>query len=159
MRKTFFDELFKHMKTNRNIYMIFIGLGYPRVDEFLKAFPDRVINTEAAEQTALDIAVGLAYAGKEVVVYSISTFLLFRGFETIRNYINAEKLNVKLIGAGRGQDYFHDGLSHWMFEDEYIFKKLFTNIQAAWPEYEEDIPSVVTTMLNHKKPYYINLRR
>ena len=56
MKKDFFDYLLIKMQENKNIYMIFIDLGFPRVDEFIGAYPDRAINTGASEQTALDIA-------------------------------------------------------------------------------------------------------
>src|SRR5882724_3243479 len=100
MKKIFFDLLIQYMHDNPDVYFISVGLGWPRTDELAKLFPIRYVQTEAAEQTALDIAVGLAYAGKIPVVYTITPFLL-RGFETIRTYINHEKLNVKLVGAGR----------------------------------------------------------
>ena len=112
MKKEFFDAMLKIMKKNKKIYLIFIGLGYPRIDEFLQTFPDRAINTDAAEQTALDMAVGLAYEGKIPFVYTITPFF-YRGFETIRTYIAHENLNVKFVGVGVGEEYgLHDGYSH-----------------------------------------------
>src|SRR3990167_10383405 len=113
MKKTFFDLMFEYMKKNMDIFLIFCGLGYPRYDECKKEFGDRAINVEASEQTALDIACGLAVSDKIPIVYSITPFLLWRGAETIRTYINHERLNVTLIGAGRDEDYtVHDGFSH-----------------------------------------------
>ena len=99
MKKDFFDILFKIMKTNEDIYILFGGLGYPRVDEFLKEFPDRAFNFEASEQTMLDSAVGLAYSGKIPFIYTIASFY-WRGAETIRTYLNRENLHCILIGAG-----------------------------------------------------------
>ena len=158
MKKEFFDELFKLMKTNKDIYLIFVGLGYPRVDEFLKEFPNRAINTEASEQTALDIAVGLAYSGKIPFVYTITPFFL-RGFETIRTYINHENLNVKLIGAGRNDDYSKDdGFTHDATDLPAIFD-LMTNIQQAYPQQNSDISDILKTMIMHKKPYFLSLTR
>src|SRR3990167_6652512 len=103
MKKDFFDYLFKAMKKNKDIVLIFIDLGWPRYDEFKEAFGDRAINTGASEQTALDIAVGLAYEGKIPFVYTITPFL-WRGAETIRTYLNHEKLHCVLVGAGYGDD-------------------------------------------------------
>ena len=73
MKKEFFDYIIPLMQKNKEIYFISCGLGWPRTDE-LKQFGDRYIQTEASEQTALDIAVGLAYAGKMVFVYTITPF-------------------------------------------------------------------------------------
>ena len=100
------------MDHNEDIYILLGGLGYPRVDELIAKYPDRAINCEASEQTMLDMAVGLAYAGKIPICYTITPFYL-RGFETIRTYINHEKHHIILIGAGRNTDYSKDdGYSH-----------------------------------------------
>lgn len=161
MRRTFADEIYKHMQTNKDIWLVVGDLGYRVWDKHREDFPDRYINTGAAEQAMMDIAVGLSLEGKIPIVYSITTFLLYRPFEQIRNYVNHEKLNVKLIGSGRDKDYAHDGFSHWSEDDRKLFGsgKIFDNIQAGWPETKEEIPDIVKRMLKINKPYYINLKR
>ena len=158
MKKEFFDCLLKEMKKNKDIYMIFIDLGWPRVDEFLHAFPDRAITVGAAEQTALDIAVGLAYESKVPFVYTITPFL-FRGFETIRTYINHEKLNVKMIGAGRDEDYSWDhGFSHDAKDVKKTFD-LFENIVQIWPDNKDQMEDVVKTIIKDPNPNFLSLGR
>ena len=158
MKKEFFDAMMPIMKENKNVYLLFIGLGYPRVDEFLSMFPDRAINTEASEQTALDMAVGLAYEGKIPVVYTITPFL-YRGFETIRTYIAYENLNVKLIGAGRNDDYSKtDGHTHDAGDVRGVMG-LFPNIKQYWPETKDEIPAIVKKMIENDRPSFVSLRR
>lgn len=158
MRKEFFDYMDKVMEQNKDVYLIFVGLGYPRVEEFLAKYPNRAINTEASEQTALDIAVGLAYAKKIPFVYTITPFL-YRGFETIRTYIDHEKLNVKLCGAGRDDDYSKDdGFSHDATDIGKILGCL-PNIEIYWPETKEEIPKIVDIMVKEDRPQFISLRR
>lgn len=156
MKKEFFDEIDKWMEKDPNIFLIMAGLGYPRTEEFLKKYPGRAINTEASEQTALDIAVGLAYSHKKVFVYTITPFL-YRGFETIRTYINHEKLPVRLVGVGRDDDYKDDGFSHDATDADDVFK-LFRNIQRLTPQVKEDIPTMVKMMMEDR-PWFISLRR
>lgn len=159
MRKLFFDLLTERMRKNKDIYVIFCGLGYPRYEGFKNEFPGRVINTEASEQASMDIACGLALSGKIPFIYSITPFLLWRAAETIRTYINHEKLNVKLIGAGRGDDYTkHDGFSHDACDD-YDLLEYMTNINCEWPQEEGDIEELLDEMIKSKEPYYLNLRR
>ena len=159
MRGWFAYELYLAMQKNKDIWLVVGDLGYKIFDVHFKDFPERCINTGAAEQAMIGLACGLALEDKIPFVYSITPFLLYRPFEQIRNYINHEKIPVKLIGSGRGMDYSHDGFSHWACEDKIILKRVFTNIQGGWPEYKEDIPGIVKQMIRNKKPYYINLTR
>ncbi len=160
MKKDFFDAIDKEMEKNDKIFLIMAGLGYPRTQEFLDKYPTRAFNTEASEQTSLDMAVGLAYAGMTPVVYSITPFLLFRGFETIRTYINHEKLNVKLVGVGRGNDYsIHDGFSHDASDDKYVFDKLLSYFGRMWPTNIDQVAECVSYMVNNDGPMYLNLKR
>lgn len=157
MKKQFFDRMDHYMTEKSNIYLIFVGLGYPRYDEFKEKYGDRAINTEASEQTALDMAVGLAYAGKIPVVYTITPFLL-RGFETIRTYISHEKLNVKLIGAGRDDDYSkEDGYSHDAQDIELILGT--QQIGQYYPENDDELKKNMDILFALAAPSFLSLRR
>lgn len=158
MRAHFAHAVYKKMARNKKIWVIVNDLGYKMWDRIRADFPDRFINVGAAEQSMIGIAVGLALSGKIPIVYSITTFLLYRPFETIRNYINYEKIPVRLIGGGRDQDYLHDGFSHWAEEDKEILS-ILKNIEAIWPENNKAIPQVVDEMIKKNKPWYVNLRR
>lgn len=158
MRGEFAAELYEWMEKDKNIFLLVGDLGYKVFDEHFKSFPERCYNTGAAEQTMMGIAVGLALEGKIPIVYSISSFLLYRPFETIRNYIDYERIPVKLVGSGRNRDYLDHALCHWAEEDKKVMN-IFKNIEAKWPTKLEDIPLLVSTMLKSRKPWYINLRR
>lgn len=158
MRAFFANSIYKEMKKNKKIYVVVNDLGYKMWDKVKKDFPDRFINVGAAEQTLIGVAVGLALSNKIPIVYSITTFLLYRPFETIRNYIHYEKIPVKLIGGGRNKDYTHDGISHWAEEDKKVMK-ILTNIKPYWPKDIKEVKKLITKMLKDNKPYYINLKR
>lgn len=168
MKKDFFDYMHTIMDENPDVYFLMLGLGWPRVDEFLKKYPDRAFNLEASEQAGLDTAVGLAYAGKIPIVYSITPFLLYRGFETIRTYINHEKLPVILVGVGRDDDYSkHDGFSHDAGDDRLLFNSYRTepheailgNINAQWPDSVQGLRVNLQVAIAAKRPTYINIPR
>ncbi len=158
MRPLFASCIYEHMKKNNNIYVVVNDLGYRMWDQVRADFSDRFISVGAAEQTLIGVGVGLALSGKIPIVYSITTFLLYRPFETIRNYLNYDKIPVKLIGSGRGKDYIHDGISHWAEEDKEIMTVL-KNISSHWPEDATKLPQLVTKMIESNKPWYINLKR
>ena len=161
MRKTFAEELYKHMQKDDRIWLVVGDLGFGIFDKIRDDFPERFINTGAAEQAMMGIACGLAMEGKIPFVYSITSFLLYRPFETIRTYINYEKINVKLIGSGRNDDYKHDGWSHDSRDIYSLFdsKGIFCNIIDCYPQAKEEIPDLVTKMIKDKNPYFLSLRR
>lgn len=158
MRREFAKELHKQMSFNENIYVLVGDVGFGMFDKIKADFPKRFLNTGASEQAMMGIAVGLAMEGKIPVVYTITPFLLYRAFETIRTYIDRESIPVKLIGGGRDKDYEHDGFSHWA-EDDKAVMSLFKNIITIHPQDKDEISSITDIMIKTKSPYYINLKR
>lgn len=156
MRSIFASELHAHMKKDKRLWVLTGDLGYVLWDSIAASFPTRFVNTGAAETTLIDCAVGLALSGKKPVVYSISSFLLTRPFESIRNYINNEKIPVILVGSGRDKDYEHEGFSHWAIDDRAIMQ-MFPNIDCYWPQSDHEIPSLVKHVIHSRKPSYVNL--
>lgn len=158
MRRAFSAELHSHMEKNKDIYLITADLGYGMWDKIQKDYPDRFINTGASEQAASDICVGLAYAGLIPVFYSITSFLLYRCFETIRTYINYEELNIKLIGGGRNREYEKDGVSHWA-DDAGIVLQSLPNIKQYWPDNEDQLLDIVKEIIEKDGPVFVSLKR
>lgn len=156
-RGYFAGALHEQMSRDRKIWLLSVDLGYKVFDKHFEQFSDRCINTGAAEQTALDIAVGLALEGQKPFIYTITPFFL-RGFETIRTYINHENIPVRLIGSGRDRDYSHDGISHWA-ED---FGKIIAtqeNIKTYWPQDKDQVPGMVSELANLDRPAFLSLSR
>ena len=158
MRGWFAHELHSQMIENEDIWLVTGDLGYGMFDKIKRDFPERFINTGAAEQAMMGVSVGLAYGGKFPIVYSITPFLLYRPFETIRNYIDRESIPMLLVGGGRDKDYGHDGFSHWSEADRRVME-LFPQIASCWPENKEEIPELLEEMLKNPRAYYLNLRR
>lgn len=158
MRKEFFRLLHAYMAGNPDIFFLTGDLGFGLADAIMKDYPDRAINCGASEQAMLDMATGLALEGKIPFVYSITPFLLYRGFETIRTYINHEVLNVKLIGSGRDEDYKHDGFSHDA-TDIYHFLDGFVSIGNHYPDTIQELSSLVDKMCKNQHPEFLSLTR
>jgi transketolase C-terminal domain/subunit len=92
------------------------------------------------------------------VVYSITPFLIYRPFESIRTYINHEAIPVKLIGSGRGKDYEHDGFSHHATDNQMVME-MFPNINTYFPVSVKELENNLTNWLTDRTPTYINLQR
>ena len=159
IRGWFAYELYQHMLKDKDIWVVVGDLGFGMFDAIKRDFPDRFLNTGAAEQAMMGIACGLALEGKKPFVYSITTFLLYRPFETIRNYISNERIPVRLCGSGRDQDYHIDGFSHDSTDAKRILKTAFPNINTLWPDIKEEIPEMVNWMVNNNEPSFTSLKR
>ena len=104
-RREFVNLLINEMNKNEKIFLLTGDLGFGLFDDIRKKFPNRFINVGSCEQLMIGLAVGLSYEGWIPLCYSITPFLLYRPFEFIRNYLNHELANVKLVGGGRDKDY------------------------------------------------------
>ena len=158
MRKLCIDLLFAEMSVNQNITVLTADLGFGVLDKIKESYPDRYFNVGAAEQLLIGAGVGFSEEGKIPVCYSMSSFILYRPFEFLRNYVNAENIPVKLIGSGRDKDYSHDGLSHWAHDDEIVLKAL-PNIEVYKPKSLEELKNIWPNFINSNKPSYLNITR
>jgi len=158
VRKQFSERLHIEMSQNQNIVLLTGDLGYGLWDRIKIDYPNRFYNVGSAEQLMLGMASGMAMEGKIPIVYSITPFLLYRPFEIIRNYVDHEKLPVKLVGGGRDKDYGYLGFSHWASEDREVMK-VFKNIKTLHPDTVEEMNDSFSMVTDPKIPLYINLRR
>jgi len=158
MRKECADLLLSEMTNNEQIITLTADLGFGILDKVKESFPQRFFNVGAAEQLLIGAAVGLAEEGKIPVCYSMSSFILYRPFEFLRNYVDYEKVPVKLIGSGRDKDYSHDGISHWAHDDEIVLSSL-PNIKIYKPKSIAELENIWPEFINEKIPAYLNLTR
>lgn len=158
MRKECAQLLLDEMSVNPNIRVVTADLGFGILDHIRNAYPDRFYNVGAAEQLMIGVAVGMAEEGLIPVCYSMSSFLLYRPFEFLRNYVNYEKINIKLLGSGRDKDYSHDGISHWAHDDEKVLRAL-PNIEVYKPGSISELELNWPQFINSTKPGYLNLMR
>lgn len=149
--------LYEEMEKNKDIIVVTADLGYGMFDAIRDDFPTRFINTGASEQLMLDMACGLAIENKIPVTYTITPFY-YRGFETIRTYIEHEKIPVKMIGGGLYKDYEHDGPSHHS-DDIHKVMNVFNNIVQYYPAEKETVKEMLADMLRNNKPSFMGLRR
>lgn len=158
MRKKFTDLLYSYIEKDKNIYLITADLGFRMWDQIESIASNNYIKMGSSEQLMLGTAVGLAYDNKIPVCYSISTFLINRPFEWLRNYVNYENLPVKLVGSGRDKDYSHDGKTHWADDDEQILSAL-PNIKILKPNTEQELENAFHDFIYSSSPIYLNLKR
>jgi transketolase len=158
MRKECAALLLAEMSVEPRIRVITADLGFGILDHIRTAYPDRFYNVGAAEQLMIGVAIGMAEQGLIPVCYSMSSFLLYRPFEFLRNYVNYEQIPIKLLGSGRDKDYSHDGISHWAHDDREVLKAL-PNIIRYRPETLEQLEIDFQEWIRIPNPAYLNLTR
>jgi transketolase len=146
------------MRQNSSIYVLLGDLGFGIFDELREEFPDRCLNVGSSEQLMVGMATGMALEGKIPVCYSISSFLIYRPFEFIRNYLEHEGIPVKLVGSGRDADYGDAGYTHHSVELKEVLEN-FSNIQTYWPENKEEMQFIFKDFIESTKPAFLSLKR
>lgn len=121
---------------------------------FKEAFPKRHINVGVAEQNMINMAAGLAWAGKRPIVFGMCNFVTLRCFEQIKLQVACMNLPVTIVGVGPGFSFNFDGPSHHAISD--------MALMATLPEMTIWNPSDATTaallgneIANH--PTYIRI--
>ena len=82
-RDTFISDLYELAKTDKNIILISVDMGAPSLDIWRETLPNQFIAAGISEQNAINVAAGLANAGKKVYVYFMAAWVA-RCFEQIR---------------------------------------------------------------------------
>jgi transketolase len=158
MRKQFAELVYDEMTRNNEIYVVTGDLGYGLWDKVRDSFPGRFFNVGSSEMAMMGMGIGLAMEGKIPFVYSITPFTIYRPFEMIRNYLDHEKIPVKIIGGGRDKDYGYLGFSHWAEDDKKIMSS-FENIKMFHPENEQELFDNFSFCVVNNSPVYLNLKR
>ena len=155
MRKQLASSLFDWMAEDDRVVILTADLGFKFWDKIKEAYPNRFYTVGAAEQLLVGCGIGLALEGKIPVLYSITPFILWRPYELIRNYINHEKIPVKMIGCGYKNDYEHDGFSHYGDVDTYQFK----NILYMTPQTKDSFINDFQEFTKTTEPVFLCVRR
>lgn len=159
MRRHFFKLLHAAMARDPRIVFLTGDLGFSLIEPIRDDFPGRFFNMQAAEFAMTGAAIGMTYAGKIPLIYSISPFVYLRNMELLRTYVNHENIPIKICAAGRDMDYLHEGISHHA-HDAKGFLDLLPRIRQFWPEDETDLDNeMMTSFLYDAQPAFISLRK
>jgi len=154
MRKAFGEWIAKKAEEDKDIYLIVGDIGYGIFDEFRAKFPDRFINIGICEQTMIGVAAGIALSGFKPYVFTITPFLIERPFEQIKDDIDCNNANVKLVGY---DDYPTQGPTHSIYKMEELMKH-FINIDSYFPKNNEETILFLDEMHNKNNPCFIRLK-
>lgn len=158
MRNTFAEVLSKLMESDKNTVLLTGDLGWGSFDKIRDRFPEQFFNMGLAEQAMVGVSGGLAKTGKNVFVYSIIPFFLYRAFEQVRNDVCYPDLSVRFVGTGAGLAYGEAGSTHQPFEDLRIAGAL-PNMVVLSPSDPNEVRTLFDQMQKIKHPIYMRLGR
>jgi transketolase len=125
---------------------------------FAKEFPGRYINAGIAEQNMMNMAVGLASAGKTVFVSTYSVFASMRACEQIRTFACYPNINIKIVASHGGLTPGNDGPTHQAIEDIGIMRSL-PNMCVLMPADFNSTKALIKKTLEWKTPVFVRLTR
>ncbi|MDR1758888.1 MAG: transketolase family protein [Bacteroidales bacterium] len=117
-RSGFGAGLLEAGKNNPDVFALCADLiGSLKMNDFVKAFPERFVQTGIAEANMIGIAAGLALSGKIPFAGSFAAFASGRVYDQIRVSVAYSNLNVKIAASHAGITLGEDGATHQMMED------------------------------------------
>lgn len=156
MRKAFITTLVELAEQDERIILLTGDLGFMLMEPYTQKFPDRFINVGVAEQNLIGLATGLAEAGMIPYVYSITPFAVLRPYEFIRNGPIYHQLPVRIVGAGGGIEYAHDGISHFGIDDIGVLR-VQPGISIFAPADYQQARTIMQKTLDLSGPVYYRL--
>lgn len=124
MRDAFLDELYDIARKDSRVMLLSNDFGAPSLDKFRSDCARQFIHIGIAEQNMVDVAAGLALAGKIVYLYSIAPFLPLRCYEQIRVHLSFKRFHITAVVVGAGYAYDLSGPTHHTLEDIAVMNAL-----------------------------------
>lgn len=117
-RSGFGSGIVELAKQNANVVALCADLaGSLKLDEFIKLYPDRFIQTGVAEANMIGIAAGMTIGGKIPFATTFANFATGRVYDQIRQSVAYSGKNVKIAASHAGLTLGEDGATHQILED------------------------------------------
>jgi len=112
LRNSILNSISNKISLNEKIIVVLGDLGIFQMREAMKNFPSRVINFGIMEQTMIGFCGGLSRGGYYPIMYSITPFLVDRGYEQIKIDLIYNNNPCLILSAGGSFDYSTLGPTH-----------------------------------------------
>lgn len=159
MRKAYGNALVQLGKTHPDV--VVLSADVSNSDHsfmFEEVYPDRFFNVGIAEQSLVDVAVGLAYSGKIPFANTFAFLFESRALEMIRTHLCYGEANVKLMAAYAGLSDSFDGPTHHSMTDMAIMRSL-PSMTVVVPSDGTAIDRLLPQVAEWQGPVYFRLNR
>lgn len=158
-RSGFGVGLLKAAQKNDKIVALTADLkGSVKMDAFAKEFPERFIECGIAEANMIDVAAGLATAGKIPFTGTFANFSTARVFDQIRQCVAYSNKNVKICASHAGITLGEDGATHQTLEDIGMMKMLPGMTVVVPCDYQQTILATMA-VAEYDGPVYLRFGR
>ena len=124
VRDAFFDEIYRHAKSDEKFVVVTNDMDVHSLRSLARERPDQLVNAGVAEQNMINVAAGLCSTGHKVLVFGISSFMVFRAYEQIRLNVAGMGLPVVMVGIGQGFSFSYDGPTHHGIADLAVLRTI-----------------------------------
>jgi transketolase len=146
-------------KKNPNVVALCADLaGSLKLDEFIKEFPERYIQTGIAEANMIGIAAGLTVGGKIPFATTFANFATGRVYDQIRQSVAYSGKNVKIAASHAGLTLGEDGATHQILEDVGLMQMLPGMVVINPCDYNQTREATIAAG-EHVGPVYLRFGR
>lgn len=156
MRKEFITLCKAELELNQNSYVLLGDIGVGGFINSDESLPDRVFNMGIAEQALIGFAAGLSVENGNVIVHTISPFLVERAYEQIKLNCGYNGKKIILISANGPFDYEKLGPTHHCPADVNLLS-LIPNLQIRTPPTVDEFKASFHEATASRASYYIRL--
>jgi transketolase len=158
-RSGFGAGLYELGKSNPNVVALCADLiGSLKMDDFVKEFPERFVQTGIAEANMIGLAAGLTIGGKIPFAGTFAAFATGRVYDQIRQSVAYSNKNVKICASHAGLTLGEDGATHQMMEDLGLMKML-PNMTVINPCDYNQTKAATLAIAKHIGPVYLRFGR
>ncbi|RYZ97764.1 MAG: transketolase family protein, partial [Sphingobacteriaceae bacterium] len=158
-RSGFGDGLLEAGKRNDQVVALCADLiGSLKMNDFIKAFPERFYQVGIAEANMIGIAAGLTIGGKIPFTGTFANFSTGRVYDQIRQSVAYSDKNVKICASHAGLTLGEDGATHQILEDIGLMKML-PGMTVINPCDYNQTKAATIAIAEHEGPVYLRFGR
>ncbi len=159
MREAYGRALAEYGAVNPNVVVLDADTSASTLTHFFaQRFPERFFNIGIAEPCMVDVAVGLALAGKIPFANAFAALVSLRAMEQVRTCVCYGRTNVKLAASYAGLSDFKDGPTHHAILDIAMMRAL-PGMTVIVPADALEVARWVPVVAEYEGPVYIRISR
>ena len=150
------EAIIEYAKKNDKFCLVSPDMTRAAFPNFMNTCKEQHFNVGIAENSAVDIASGLALEGYVPFIYGMSAFLSMRSFEAIRTNVGYQNHNVKFIACNTGVSLGMLGSTHYAMEDLALISSI-PNMTVICPGDPDQTVKAFHAAAEMQGPVYIRM--